>query len=215
MYKDCFYASVCEKECQGECNDCRHMQLLLDHGKIPKKFQHPHKMIPQPCDEKAYESLYDIASNIVDFVDDGKSLYIHSANTGNGKTTWAIRMLLNYFHWAKDYYFEELVGAFVNVPEFLYQCKSEIQLPTTEFAKFKKSLFDCKLLVLDDICVHKSSDFDMTFLYTLINHRVADGLSTIYTSNVLHKDLKNQLDSRIVSRISQSIMVEFKGKDER
>lgn len=220
MYEKCFYKSVCEKECVYEsgCNDCYHMQLLMDKGHIPKTMQHPHKMYPQKCDEKAFEKLFNIASNIVQFVNQGKSLCIFSANVGNGKTTWAVRMLLNYFDWAKDYYSDNLFGAFVNVPEFLFNAKSEISNPTSWFNEYHKSLYNCKLLVLDDIGLKVASGYDTDLLYVLINYRTNNGLSTIYTSNVLKKDLYGYLDNRIVDRIldcSGEYYIELKGVSER
>ena len=72
----------------------------------------------------------------------------------------------------------------------------------------------CSLLVLDDIGSQKQGDWQNQELYRLINTRLLDGLTTIYTSNYPIDQLN--VDERIKSRIlRQSIVLQMPEKSIR
>lgn len=48
-------------------------------------------------DRSEFQKLSSIQKNILDFVNNGDNLYIYSIQAGNGKTSWAIRLLQSYF----------------------------------------------------------------------------------------------------------------------
>ena len=48
-------------------------------------------------DRIEFQKLSSIQKNILDFVNNGDNLYIYSIQAGNGKTSWAIRLLQSYF----------------------------------------------------------------------------------------------------------------------
>ena len=54
-------------------------------------------------DLENFEYLTTIETNVENFVAQGGNLYIHSKNTGNGKTSWALRLVQTYFEkiWLK------------------------------------------------------------------------------------------------------------------
>ena len=91
---------------------------------IPQSQQCIHRLKPDECDVPAFEKLADIQNNIVDFTKNGGLLYIYSKICGNGKTTWTIKMMLQYFNeiWRGNCL--EPRGIFVNVPTFI---KKEIE----------------------------------------------------------------------------------------
>jgi len=73
------------------------------------------------------------------------------------------------------------------------------------------------VVVWDDIASTKLSDYDIQQLLTLIDARVSEGLSNIYTGNITsHEALTKAVGDRLASRIwNLSTLVEFKGKDRR
>ena len=83
--------------------------------------------------------------------------------------------------------------------------------------KLIKTLSTVDLVVWDDIASTKLSDYDIQQLLTIIDQRIADGLSNIYNGNLTsHEAVANALGDRLASRIwNTSTLVEFKGKDRR
>ncbi len=57
------------------------------------------------------------------------------------------------------------------------------------------------LLILDDLGTELGNTFTSSQLYTLLNERLTKGLSTVITSNISIKELKDKYDERIYSRI--------------
>jgi hypothetical protein len=47
-------------------------------------------------DRDEFIQLKQIQDNIVNFINEGKNLYIHSNQSGNGKTSWALRLAQSY-----------------------------------------------------------------------------------------------------------------------
>ena len=216
---NCIYNGVCEysntPECKPTCIRYVEMQYLLDTSNIPPNMQRIIGMEPDACDYDAFCKLADIKANIVDFADRGSNLYIVSEHTGNGKTTWAIKMLLKYFDkmWAGNGLRQR--GAFISTPLFLSKCK-DFGNVDEEFNAFKKNLTKLDLVVWDDIGCNGLSNYDLSQLMLYIDERILYGKSNIYTGNLLSKNLEEVLGSRLKSRIwDASIIVELRGKDRR
>ena len=49
-------------------------------------------------DKNEFTKLAQLERNIINFVQEGANLYLHSYNCGNGKTSWAIRFINSYFN---------------------------------------------------------------------------------------------------------------------
>ena len=74
------------------------------------------------------------------------------------------------------------------------------------------------LLIVDDLGSGSSSVFSRDQTYLIMNNRINNGLSTIYTSNLTTSKLKQPdvLGARNVSRlVSFAIGIEFVGRDRR
>ncbi|MEK5414338.1 hypothetical protein [Paenibacillus sp. FSL L8-0708] len=53
-------------------------------------------------------------------------------------------------------------------------------------------------------------------MHSVINHRVANGLPTVYTSNVMLADLAQVFDARLADRIrEQCVEIRFVGESKR
>jgi DNA replication protein DnaC len=72
------------------------------------------------------------------------------------------------------------------------------------------------LLAFDDLCSTRATDWTVGELAALVEDRYAQGLPTIFTSNVSPDALGAALDGRIVSRIAESrLMLQFPPRDLR
>ncbi len=72
------------------------------------------------------------------------------------------------------------------------------------------------LLILDDLGTEGSNSFTNSQLYNLLNDRLNRGLSTVITSNIMLRELKNKYDERIYSRIvGEYSMIKLIGEDLR
>ena len=211
---DCWYNRVCTyADCQG-CIRFMEMSHLLHESDIPKARQYPVSLIPFEEDYDAFVRLAEIKDDITEFVNLGKNLYIGSEKTGNGKTTWSIKLLLKYFDsvWAGNGF--QARGLFVHVPTLLSKLKN-FQEPLSE--EYKDKLLNCDVVVFDDIAVSGISSYDYNNLLVYIDNRLLNGKSNIFTSNKITEDKLSQvLGDRLTSRIWQtSEIVIFTGKDRR
>ena len=181
---NCIYQGLCRHECPSTCIQWVEMKYMLKHSNIPKAKQCVHRLKPKECDIPAFERLSSIQMDIENFVDNGGVLYIYSKQCGNGKTTWSIKMLLQYFNEVWDGNGLHTRGIFVNVPSFIMKCKSVISTPDDEFEELRSHLDTVDLVVFDDVsAIGKVSGFDYTSLYGHIDSRCLQGKAMIFTGN--------------------------------
>lgn len=210
----CWYKDVCSLDCKPNCLRYIEMKALMDSSDIPPNKQIPDKLVPESIDRQAFIQLNDIRLNIVDFVKAGKSLYLWSNHTGNGKTSWALKIMLRYFNdiWAGNGF--RVRGKFVHVPTFLLQLK-DFNNPLSD--EYKNDILNCDLIIFDDIASVGISQYDLSQLLLYIDHRSLYGKSTIYTGNLNMYDMDKVLGSRLTSRIwsNNTTIIELKGADRR
>lgn len=212
-FTDCWYINSCEDDCT-KCTLYPQMKWQFDNSGLPKVKYNPIRLSPQLKDKRAFSQLADIRKDIDLFVDSGKNLYICGANPGNGKTSWAIKMLQTYLMLVSDGSIFSLRGMFVSVPDLILKFKDFNNPLSTEF---KDNLRNVDLLILDDIAVSGLSQYDYMQLFALIDGRILAGKSIIFTSNnATFDDLKEAVGERIASRIwNNSEIIELRGGDMR
>lgn len=71
------------------------------------------------------------------------------------------------------------------------------------------------LLVFDDLGAGKATDWTEDTLYRLMDDRWARQLPTITTTNLDAAGMREDVDERVVSRLSTSVQVALKGADRR
>lgn len=167
-------------------------------------------------DYNEFIKLKKIQDNVEDFVNDGGQLYLHSPYTGNGKTSWALRIIQTYFKkiWLKT----ELKcrGLFVNVSAYLTAMKANISERNEYYQHIKDNLLDADIVIWDDIGTKAASQFEHEALYSAINTRIDMGKCNIFTSNLTDEELKEVLGDRLASRICRaSINIQLLGGDKR
>ena len=190
------------------------MMWQFDNSGLPKSKYAPIHLRPQPNDRRAFEKLADIREDIDEFVEQGKNLYICGKIPGNGKTSWAIKMLQTYFHYVAEGNIFTVKGMFVSVPDLLLKMK-DFSNPLSN--EYKENLKKCDLLILDDIAVTGISQYDYLQLFTLVDSRMLAGKSIIFTSNITDiRKLEDVIGERLASRVmGNSVVIEIKGGDMR
>lgn len=210
---NCWYKDVCTYDFCTNCIRYSEMKYLMDNSGIPVNKQIPTSLIAG-VDLNQYSKLADIKSDIVNFVADGENLFICSKYTGNGKTSWAIKLLLRYFDqiWAGNGF--RVRGLFVNVPTLLLQLKN-FGNPLSE--EYKRYLMDVDVVVWDEIASTSISNYDYGNLLMFLDHRIFADKSNIFTSNAVSKEeLEKNVGAKLASRIwNTSTVIEFNGKDRR
>ena len=217
---DCWYNEVCGRKadrCEATCVRYHEMKYLMDNSNIPKNRQMPVMLTPSECDLNAFRKLALIKDNIYDFVADGKSIYIMSSEVGNGKTSWAIKLMLKYFDEVWDGNGFRVRGVFVNVPTFLLKCK-DFKNDDPEFEALKKNILTADLVIWDDIAGIALSQYDYAQMLMYIDARASNGMSNIFTGNITDReDMTKAVSYKITSRLwsSDTEVIEFKGGDRR
>lgn len=220
LISKCWYSQVCElysDNCEDSCIRYKEMNYLIANSNIPENRQHSQSLHAPKCDYDAFCRLAEIKNSITEFVADGKNLYITSENTGNGKTTWAIKLMLKYFDdmWAGNGFKER--GLFIHVPTFLLKCK-DFGSKDENFERMKQLLPSIDLVVWDDIASTELSAYDYSQLLMYLDIRISDYRSNIFTGNITSRDnLQKALTSKLTSRIwsNNTEIITFKGGDKR
>lgn len=203
---------------EGGCLILYKLNYLYNEAYIPEKLRkHVDLRIDDDgSDYDAFVQLKGIQDNIVDFVDSGKQLYIHSSIAGNGKTSWSLRLVQTYFKkiWLKT----ELRcrALFINVPSFLLALKDNISVKNEYIKHIKENIFEADLVIWDDIGTKSATQFEHENLLSMIDQRIGSGKANIFTSNLNDAEMHEALGDRLASRICNlGINIEFKGGDKR
>ena len=167
-------------------------------------------------DYAAFQRLKEIKNNINDFVKDGKNLLIYSINTGNGKTEWSKKLLLNWFDsiWPTT----DIIcrGLFISMPKLIQAMKDNISKENEYFQYINKNIITADLVIWDEINYKDWSNFEHDFMLNIISQRISIGKANIYTTNYSLQDIEKKLGSRLSSRIiGNSELIELKGSDKR
>lgn len=210
---NCWYKDVCNLNCNN-CIRYIEMSYLVDNSGIPEAKRYPKELEADNKDYNSFVRLAEIKDSITDFVYNRNNLLIVSEYTGNGKTSWAIKLLLKYFNdiWAGNGF--RVRGMFVHVPTLLLKLKN-FNEPLSE--EYKQNLMECDLVIWDDIASIDISKYDYSQMLSYIDYRLIDGKSNIFTSNrCILKDFEESLGSKLASRIwNTSEVIRFYGKDRR
>lgn len=213
---ECWYKNNCNDDC-NICTTFVQMKYQMDNSGLPKAKQQPIELFitdENKVDREAYKRLADIRHNIVEFVNNGNNLYLCSKYTGNGKTSWAVKMLQTYFHYTAEGNYENLKGMYISVADILLKLK-DFNNPISN--KYKENIENVDLVIWDDIALTSISNYDYSQLYNMINNRIFSNKSNIFTSNTTNiNELSKLVGVKLASRIyNTSEIIELKGGDMR
>ena len=224
---ECNFSKNCKKFATGQCElentsfcvrEFKIRTLLQQSLLTPEQMKDKGLMLfdRNVCDEEQYVKLSEYKKNIEEIVGSGRNLYIYSANTGNGKTSWAVKLLIAYIQkiWYKCT--TDCHGLFINVPRFLLSLKSYISDKSdTYIPHIKENVLDADIVVWDDIATKCATEYEMENLLSIINSRMDAGKCNIFTSNVSPEFLPEFIGQRLASRLLQSEKIPFNGGDMR
>ncbi|WP_257151116.1 DNA replication protein [Bacillus toyonensis] len=160
-----------------------------------------------------------------------KSMYLFSEETGTGKTTTAA-VILN--EWLIGHYIGSLQrnrqslqvpGYFLDVNEWqtLFNEFNRSNIPKDVAEKSAKEYYrrmsnakTAPFAVMDDIGVRSATEAFRGDLHAVINHRVTNGLPTVYTSNISIGELESVFDRRLYDRVRDlCVVLPFEGESKR
>ena len=214
----CWYEKVCrlkENNCELNCIRYNNMKILVDNSGLPYDLQFPQILLPEKVDEKAFNSLNNIKSNIELFVKEGGLLYLWGRTCGNGKTTWCSKLLMTYFNKIWAYSQLNCRGIYLYTPTFLNALKTQF-LSNTDLTEYISIIKKADLLILDDLGTGQLTSSDKNNLLDIIDYRLNSHKSTIFTSNLDYNQLVELFGDRLASRIyNSSTIIELRGSDRR
>lgn len=224
---DCFVTDTCKRKQSSSC-PCNQGNIfciklfklneLYDAAMLsPTQRKHvPLRIDSDGSDKEAFGLLKNIESNITQFVQSGSGLYMYSHISGNGKSSWALRLLQAYFN--SIWYSSELTcrGLYINVPRFLLALKDNISEKSTYIEHIKKHILEADLVIWDEMGYKNVTPFESENLLNYINARIDAGKSNIYTSNLFPEELREKVGDRLFSRVvNLSTNIMFTGCDKR
>ena len=176
-------------------------------------------LFPQEIDLDAFHRLKNIENQCIRFVKEHWNLNIYSNTVGNGKTSWAIKIVRAYIDTYACHY-GNVDCLYINVPDFMALRKRGFGncIAQSQFAELEERAMNAKIVIFDELASKQTSEFDEDLLYRIINHRVSNSKSSIYTSNVLPQELKKILGERIADRVisaPNTANVELRGDSRR
>lgn len=206
----CLFKKTCSKECIPTCVRYMEMHYMLFYSSLPNKLRNPISLVMSNLDLKIFKKLDRL--NMQEVVENGDNLYICSQNVGNGKTSWAGKLAQRYMAkvWIGNGFRKRVL--FVHVPTLLANLKDF----NNSNSGLKRDIEQLDLIVWDEIGI-PLTEYDRTTLLGLIDFRINNEKSNIFTSNkATLEDLSECVGDRLASRIfNLSAIFEFRGSDKR
>lgn len=215
----CWLKSDCNhRDCDSFCMRLFKLNYLYEKALIPLNLREriSLRVDIDGTDLEEFKKLKDIENNIVDYVSKGINLYIHSEKCGNGKTSWALRLVQAYFNkiWVKSNL--ECKALFINVPRYLLALKDNISEKNDYVQHIKDNVLSADIVIWDEVGSKGLTSFEHENILSLINARISAGKSNIYTSNLTAEELHLSVGDRLYSRIvNMSMNIKFNGLDKR
>lgn len=215
---ECWLKNVCQfnglDRCNCNCPMFEQLDYLLQTSGLPRNRQHSVNMVVDDLDEYTYDMLVRINNDINNFVQCGYNLYLYG-DVGVGKSTWAIKLMNNYFASICHMHDMETHGVFVNIPSFLRDSRDDIKYKDENFRNLCNIIKNCDIVVWDDIGQTEMTQYEAQMIYSYINDRCFSGKCNIYTSNLSPEEMEG-IDKRLYSRVCEnSDCLEITGIDRR
>lgn len=207
----CYASDYCQKDkssCSDVCGGYRVLRALYNLSRIPERYRYTIALKPENGEDlEAFTVLDNYKNDVLNMVDEGRGLYIWGKSTGNGKTSWACKIMSYFFRKIAFNTGLENEGLYIFLPTFLEDLRDNYDNKDPEFDEILRMIKTCRLLIIDDIGAERVTDWVRERMVSIINTRVSNNLTTIYTSNLSPEELRSELGDRIVSRVLGSSQV--------
>ena len=199
------------------CGGYRVLRALYNLSRIPERYRYTIALKPENGEDlEAFTTLDNYKNDVLSMVDEGRGLYIWGKSTGNGKTSWACKIMSYFFRKIAFNTGLENEGLYIFLPTFLEDLRDNYDNKDPEFDEILRMIKTCRLLIIDDIGAERVTDWVRERMVSIINTRVSNNLTTIYTSNLSPEELRGELGDRIASRVlGSSQVVEITSGDRR
>lgn len=215
----CFAEAYCQKDksaCSDLCGGYRVLRALYNLSRMPEGYRYNITLEAKESELPAFEALNEYKEKVLEKLEVGEGLYIWGKSTGNGKTSWACKIMSHYFRKIAFDTGLENEGLYIFLPTFLEDLRNNYEDKDPDFEQVLTMVKSCKLLIIDDIGAERVTDWVRERVVSIINTRVSNNLATIYTSNLSPEELKEELGDRIASRVvGSSQVIEMVGGDRR
>lgn len=199
----CWYKDICDRynteSCTYACKRFTQTDYLFQLSNLPKSCWGPQRLITDGLEPEVCETLETIVHDTEFFVKKGFNLYLWG-ETGCGKTSWAIKIMNNYFAMIAEKNDLTVRGLYVNTASFLRDSRLYMKYKSETYLDFLKKLQTCDVVIWDDIGQTDPTNYESQWLYSYINERILAKKSNIFTSNLSPEQLE-KLDKRLESRI--------------
>jgi DNA replication protein DnaC len=214
----CWYKDYCENYgtglCTHVCKKFTQTDYLFQLSNLPKNMWKPIKIDESGLSPDVSETLNTITQDCMFFVKSGFNLYLYG-DTGVGKTSWAVKIMNNYFAAIAERNDFTPRGLYISVPSFLRDFKLYLNYQSPNWLELLNTLKTCDLVIWDDIFQTDTTKYESQIVYSYINDRQFAGKSNIFTSN-LSPEQVSMVDARLHSRICEgSDCLEITGLDMR
>lgn len=192
------------------------LEFLFKSSNLPKKFYHPIQLVETEADKNCFSMLKEIHANIVPFVKKGNNLVLMSSRVGNGKTSWAVKLMQRYMAEIAAGNGTRISAYFTSAPQLFSDCSDYHFRSTPQYEVEMYKMKHADILVMDELGAGSMNKVNYQPIYDLIEYRINNGKCTIYTTNFDDDQLIEILGERLYSRIVQlADVVEFVGKSNR
>lgn len=202
----CWYKDFCDKygthECVYTCRKFTQTDYLFQLSNLPKSMWKPMNLNPDYLSTSTSDILMTIVNDVEFFVRRGFNLYLFG-DTGVGKTSWAVKIMNNYFACIADRNDFSVRGLYVNVPSFLRDSKLYLTYKSENWLEFLSTIQTCDIVIWDDIGQTDATKYESQIVYSYINDRIFAKKCNIYTSNLSPEQFA-KVDARLHSRICEN-----------
>ena len=134
---------------------------------------------------------------------------LFNGNTGLGKTLMSACI-------AREVAEKGYNVAYESAPHLFAKLEKDRFHPDEESALAAAKLYDCDLLIVDDLGTELPGNFVVTALYALVNDRLLAGKPTIISTNLNIDEIRQRYSPQIASRLEGSYqLLPFVGEDIR
>ena len=133
------------------CGGYRVLRALYNLSRIPERYRYTIALKPENGEDlEAFTTLDNYKNDVLSMVDEGRGLYIWGKSTGNGKTSWACKIMSYFFRKIAFNTGLENEGLYIFLPTFLEDLRDNYDNKDPEFDEVLRMIKTCRLLIIDN-----------------------------------------------------------------